>query len=545
MAELDPEQLGRIGIDPTTGSPLSQDVRNALLRKSTIDAATFRNEMSAAENRRRETDIQNVEVLRSQEQALGGFSSNILSLRNDIGKLGTGLASIAVLLQQDGNEQQNRLRQEQETQRRLTERQIRIGKENEVEQKIQNALAAPVQNIAPKVADTFGKIGAALGILFGGWLTKQTVDAIKASEEGNTKLFNEIRWNIIKGLGIAAGGLFAIKAGFGIVMRTIGGIASGLTKLLIAKPLAIAAALLPKVPKPGGAPPPGKKPGKGGGPGIFGTLFGGISAFMNARNGEYVDTAMLVLSMFGPGRLVKGLMGIGYAADEIAEAFGLNIFGKDPNAQKRASAVVEEALKLKNKTKSSESPKPSSSTTPPTAQPQSSMMGQPASAAPTPAPASAPTPAAAQPSAELVKKFEMAWQYRNNGFARGRIEDEWRKMSPEEKQMAIEWAKSKGYDWKEMKLQAPSAQTNLPQQSSPTSAIPAQITTPPPAEPQKVGELPEAKPSVTMIRSSSGQNQQPNVPLTNGPLTDVPFIGSANPDNFYALYSQLNYNVVM
>ena len=96
-----------------------------------------------------------------------------------------------------------------------------------------------------------------------------------------------------------------------------------------------------------------------------------------------------------------------------------------------------------------------------------------------------------------------------------------------------------------MKLQAPSAQTNLPQQSSPTSAIPAQITTPPPAEPQKVGELPEAKPSVTMIRSSSGQNQQPNVPLTNGPLTDVPFIGSANPDNFYALYSQLNYNVVM
>ena len=545
MAELDPEQLGRIGIDPTTGSPLSQDVRNALLRKSTIDAATFRNEMSAAENRRRETDIQNVEVLRSQEQALGGFSSNILSLRNDIGKLGTGLASIAVLLQQDGNEQQNRLRQEQETQRRLTERQIRIGKENEVEQKIQNALAAPVQNIAPKVADTFGKIGAALGILFGGWLTKQTVDAIKASEEGNTKLFNEIRWNIIKGLGIAAGGLFAIKAGFGIVMRTIGGIASGLTKLLIAKPLAIAAALLPKVPKPGGAPPPGKKPGKGGGPGIFGTLFGGISAFMNARNGEYVDTAMLVLSMFGPGRLVKGLMGIGYAADEIAEAFGLNIFGKDPNAQKRAAAVVEEALKLKNKTKSSESPKPSSSTTPPTAQPQSSMMGQPASAAPTPAPASAPTPAAAQPSAELVKKFEMAWQYRNNGFARGRIEDEWRKMSPEEKQMAIEWAKSKGYDWKEMKLQAPSAQTNLPQQSSPTSAIPAQITTPPPAEPQKVGELPEAKPSVTMIRSSSGQNQQPNVPLTNGPLTDVPFIGSANPDNFYALYSQLNYNVVM
>ena len=80
--------------------------------------------------------------------------------------------------------------------------------------------------------------------------------------------------------------------------------------------------------------------------------------------------------------------------------------------------------------------------------------------------------------------------------------------------------------------------------SSPTSAIPAEITTPPPAEPQRVGELPEAKPSLTMIKTSNNQVQQPNVPLTNGPLSDVPFISSANPDNFYALYSQLNYNVV-
>jgi len=547
MAELDPEKLGRVGIDPTTGSPLSQEVRNALLRKSTIDAATFRNEMSASENRRKEVDIQNAEVIRSQEQALIGFNSNIQSLRTDIGKLGTGLASIALLLQQDGAEEQNRLRQEQETQRRLTERQVRVGKENEIEQKIQNALAAPVQNITPKVSDTFGKIGAALGILFGGWLTKQTVDAIKASEEGNTKLFNEIKWNIIKGLGIVGGGLLAIKAGFGLVMRTIGGIGRGLSRLLIAKPLAIAAALLPKAVRPS-SPPPGQKP-SGRGSGIFGTLFGGISAFMNAKNGEYVDTAMIALSMFGPGRLVKGLIGIGYAADEIAEAFGLNIFGKDPNAQKRAAAVVEEALKLKNKAASGEFAKSTPSSAPPaTAKPQTSMMGQ----VPSAPPAAAPTEA--QPSTEMVKKFEMAWQYRNNSFARGRIESEWEKMTPEQKQMAVEWAKTKGYDWNEMKLQAPAASSVTPmvpptemssaQQSTPGLAIPAQITTPPPAEPQRVGELPEAKPSLTMIKTSNGQNQQANVPLTNGPLSDVPFINSANPDNFYALYSQLNYNVV-
>jgi hypothetical protein len=542
MAELDPEKLGRVGIDPTTGSPLSQEVRNALLRKSTIDAATFRNEMSASENRRKEVDIQNAEVIRSQEQALIGFNSNIQSLRTDIGKLGTGLASIALLLQQDGAEEQNRLRQEQETQRRLTERQVRVGKENEIEQKIQNALAAPVQNIAPKVADTFGKIGAALGILFGGWLTKQTVDAIKASEEGNTKLFNEIKWNIIKGLGVVGGGLLAIKAGFGLVMRTIGGIGRGLTRLLIAKPLAIAAALLPKVPKPGRTPPPGKGPGGGRGLGIFGTLFGALDAFMNFQNGENVDGVMrtlaLVLPAVGPLGVVKGLMAVGANADFIAEAFKHNLFGKDPNAAKIVEAA--EAEKAKSKKKPSSKPpaastKPTPSATPPAAQPQTPMMG-------TPAPA-APAPTLTKEQQDKYNQATSALQGPFAGVARGKVTDYYNKMTPEEQKTFKDYLSTRPQSeqnlYSFLKETAPSSSAN-----SPASTIPAQITTPPAAEPQRVGELPEAKPSLTMIKTSNGQNQQPNVPLTNGPLSDVPLINSANPDNFYVLYSQLSYNVV-
>jgi hypothetical protein len=543
MAELDPEKLGRVGIDPTTGSPLSQEVRNALLRKSTIDAATFRNEMSASENRRKEVDIQNAEVIRSQEQALIGFNSNIQSLRTDIGKLGTGLASIALLLQQDGAEEQNRLRQEQETQRRLTERQVRVGKENEIEQKIQNALAAPVQNITPKVSDTFGKIGAALGILFGGWLTKQTVDAIKASEEGNTKLFNEIKWNIIKGLGIVGGGLLAIKAGFGLVMRTIGGIGRGLSKLLIAKPLAIAAALLPKVPKPGRTPPPGKGPGGGRGLGIFGTLFGALDAFMNFQNGENVDGVMrtlaLVLPAVGPLGVVKGLMAVGANADFIAEAFKHNLFGKDPNAAKIVEAA--EAEKAKSKKKPSSKPpaastKPTPSATPPAAQPQTPMMG-------TPAPAAAPAPTLTKEQQDKYNQATSALQGPFAGVARGKVTDYYNKLSPEDQKTFKDYLSTRPQSeqnlYSFLKETAPSSSTN-----SPASTIPAQITTPPAAEPQRVGELPEAKPSLTMIKTSNGQNQQANVPLTSGPLSDVPFINSANPDNFYALYSQLNYNVV-
>jgi hypothetical protein len=537
MAELDPEKVGRSGVDPVTGSILSPEVRNALLKKTTVDASILRNDILAIESSRKEVDKQNVEVIRGQENALLGFNSNIQAIRTDIAKLGTGLSTIALLLQQDNVEEQNKIRAEQENQRLLTERKIRIGKESEIEQKIQNAIAEPVQKLVPKVDDIFGKIGSALGILFGGWLTNQVVQAINASEEGNTKLFNDIKFNIIKNVGIAVGGLVAIKAGFSLIKRTIGSIASGLTKLFISKPLAFVAGLIPglgnrKPPTPGQGP----RSSGGKGPGIFGNLFAGISAFMNAKNGEYVDTAMIALSMFGPGKFVKGLMGIGFAADQIAEIFGMNIFGKDPNYKKQAASVVEEALKQKGNVVSKlESISPTSLppektvTAPsPVSQPQTPMMGE----------QSAPTTA---PSSDMEKKFEMAWQYRNNPMARGRIESEWNKMSSEQQQQAKTWAQTKGYNWNEMKLKDTISMGSKTEEAKIT---PAQMTTPP-KEPQQVGQLPEPKPSLTMIKTSNMQNRQSNPPLTNGPLTDVPLINSANPDNFYVLYSQLNYNVVM
>jgi hypothetical protein len=550
MSELDPEKVGRSGVDPVTGSPLSQEVRSALLKKSTIDASVFQN----IESRRAQTDAQNAELSRGQNEALLGFNSTLQAIRTDIVKLGTGLSGIALLLQQDATEDQSKVRVDQEKERRLAERQIRIGKENEIEQKIQNAVTEPVQRLVPKVNDIFGRIGAALGILFGGWLTNQTVQAIKASEEGNTKLFNDIRFNILKNVGIAVGGLFAIRAGFSLIKRTIGAIASGLTKLLIAKPLALAATLLPGR-KQSAPPKPGAKPG-GGVLGGLGKLLTGLSSAMNLKNKEYTDAVLGALSLFakapGPIGIVAKVAGVAFTLDEIAEAFGKNIFGdeRDKIINDAAASAKKELEKLKKPTSekpTSEkptsppivSPKPAPSTTPPAAplvaQPQTPMMGE----------QKPSTPPA--PSPDMEKKFEQAWQYRNNPMARGRIEDAWNKMTPDQQQQAKTWAQTKGYDWNEMKLKDAVDMSDLKQQPSKTENVeitPAQMTTPP-KEPQQVGQLPEPKPSLTMIKTSSSQQQQPNPPLTNGALTDVPLINSANPDNFYVLYSQLNYNVVM
>ena len=546
MAELDPEKVGASGFDPVTGSPLSQEVRNALLKKSIIDRSTFRNEILESENRKREIDNQTVRVIQSQEQALLGFNSNIQALRADIGKLGTGLASIALLLQQDASEEVSRTRTEQERERRLAEQQTRIGKENEIEQKIQNSLVEPVQKLTPKMSDIFGKIGTALGILFGGWLTNQVVQAIQASEDENTRLFNNIKFNIIKNLALVGGGLLAIKAGFSLVKNTIGRIASGLTKLLIVKPLVAASALLTgRGIGSGGGPKPGE-PKPGGGLPSVGRFITFLSGLMNFKNKENVDGTLALMTTFlsrGPGALgmIGKLAGIAFTADEIAEAFGKNIFD-DSNLNKKVDQIAQFFKKKDTEnTPPPASTKPASSSAPPAAapssapaaQPQTPMMGE-------------QKPSTPPPSPEMVSKFEQAWQNRNNPFARSKIEDAWSQMTPEQKQQAKDWGASKGYNWSEMKLSDPSPAMVSPQSNNQTTG-----TTPPAAQvsmpekpPTQVGQLPEPQPSVTMIKSSNNTNQQANVPLTSGALTDVPLINSANPDNFYVLYSQLNYNVV-
>jgi len=540
MAELDPEKVGRSGVDPVTGSILSSEVRNALLKKSTIDASVFQN----IENRRAQTDAQNAELSKGQNEAFLGFNSTLQAIRADIVKLGTGLSGISLLLQQDALEDQNKIKVEQEKERLLAERQIRIGKESAIEQKIQNAVAEPVQRLVPKVNDIFGRIGTALGILFGGWLTKQVVDAIKASEEGNTKLFNEIRFNIVKNVGIVIGGLVAIRAGFSLIKRTIGTIARGLTKLLIAKPLALAASLIPglggrKPPSVPGTPTP--KDGKFGLMSLIGKTITGMSGVMNFLNGENIDGALAALTFLpGKGWIFKGIRaaaGIAFTLDEVSEAFGGNLTGEKKkqlqDQQKQAEGDKATPAESKPVAPKVDTPQTSTPVAPKVDTPQTS----------TPVAPKVDTPQTSTPVAPKVDTPQSPTKPEVTSQSISTPQ-----VTPQETMMGDQKpSTSAPSPDMEKKLKDAVDMSDLKEQPSKTKSAeisPAQVTMPP-KEPQQVGQLPEPKPSLTMIKTSSGQQQQSNPPLSNEPLTDVPLINSANPDNFYVLYSQLNYNVVM
>lgn len=78
------------------------------------------------------------------------------------------------------------------------------------------------------------------------------------------------------------------------------------------------------------------------------------------------------------------------------------------------------------------------------APPQAPSSAQPTVAPAPPQPAPAPTSTL---SSEQLKNYQLAWQYHNNPFARGRIRDAFGKLSPEDQRKFREYAKLQRHDW--------------------------------------------------------------------------------------------------
>ena len=526
-----------------------------------------------------------------QTQEISALKNTVDALRVETTTLNKGLVSISNLIQQDSVVEKQQEAEKVESERKLAEKNVRLGKESQLEQNITNSLVTPVQALQQKVGNIFARIGEALTTLFAGWLTNQGIEALKAASEGNKEKLEEIKDNVLKGIGDAVKVFTAIKVGFDLVIKTITGVTAKITGFVTKLALAPIKALTNTL---RGAPLlqnifPGPKPGsKPSGPGLIGGLFSGINSWLNFKNGENVDAIMNAALLLPTPPIVRGLLGLGVLADDISEVFGGNLFGKNPNYERKAKEIVAEAEKQKETEKpasttaakvtststaqtplmgdkkdeksetdpknmtpgpvsgsaniqpTSDSGTSTTSGSSPTSTAQTPMMSS-SSAATTAPPASVvqpQTPAIPPPSPEMTKNFQMAWDNRKNGLVRGRIESAWNNMTVEQQQQAKIWAKSTDKDWTEMKLiEKPPTVQAVP--------LPSAQVQPLPKPTQNVGELTEPAPNVVMMPSGQSNNQQSSISQapTNG--TDTPLISSSNPDNFYVLYSQLNYNVVI
>jgi len=597
MAEIDLKSVADSGVDPITGSPLSKEVRQAIFNNTSISSSIFRNNQTFISKYTQDNE-EKVQLIESNQQYISSLGFQIQSLQQQVNNLNAGLIQISTLIQNDAQVEQQRILSQADRDRKLAEEEVRIGKENQIEKKLESALVAPVTKITPKLTDIFGRIQSALGFLFAGWLTDQIVKYFDEQQKGDTNNLKKIKNNIIKHLGYAVGALLLIKGGFNLIIKTLGSVVMKITGLIGKIITAPIKAVVNQTKKLIGGGEKGVTEGatkgvvegeaKGAGEGILKNVSRGLGGIartaVNAVVGvsEFVERkkegqttlqagAGTLGSMYAaekgaelgakllPGPLkLPGMIG-GGAAGFILGGKGIDFLtGANKPETKESSKPTTPTQTTTKATKPTEPIQTTTKKSEPTvsAIPESNKKNTENQEKSTTVASSGTgnfnfnidtskpeiqrienssnsqpqTPAIPPPpSSEMSSKFQMAWDNRNNPLARGRIESAWDQMSPEQQQQAKIWAQTKGYNWNEMKLKEKSANLQAP----PKPSVP-------------VGSLPEAKPTIIMA-SQNGQNQVSSPPPapSNISLSDVPLIRSSNPDNFYTLYAQLNYNVVM
>ena len=105
--------------------------------------------------------------------------------------------------------------------RQAAEAGLRSGKEQQIESRIQMALMAPIKRVGAKLKFGLNRLTSFFAILLGGWLIDKTVSFLRALSEGNQDKVKEIRVTILKGLLLAGGALFLLKAGLTKITFTL------------------------------------------------------------------------------------------------------------------------------------------------------------------------------------------------------------------------------------------------------------------------------------------------------------------------------------
>ena len=506
---------------------------------------------------------------------LVGLQGQLNTIRSEIFTTNVNLQGIGGLIQSDSLQDQRKLLEEREQEKKLLELKIRQGQENQLEQKVSTSLQSPLISTEKKLNSTFGNITKSLGALFGFFGIK-VIQGIQSSAKLGLGALKGIG-DLLKGsFGFITSTIGTLSRGFTSILSGIGGITGKVIKslsALAASPFKAIANLVTSLLSGlrTAAPVAAVTAGVSGlgslllkALGIGARTSTAIDAVTNFQEGDYTTSAVNAAATFAPIALPAYLLGgmkltgneldlsnfnPSGIADSASSAFsGLMEYGSNVlsgsglnldflnNSAPKVEGTVEEG----SQSVQPQNPMvPSTATTPapaPVAEPQNPIILTTTTQAPVAEPQNAMIP---EPSQEMIKNFELAFKYKDNAMMRGRIESTWKNMIPVEQQQAKKWVESKGYSWSVMRLPDP---VQMPSSSGPVRlpVIPFDPKSPPKPN---LGTLPEPPPDVVVLENNK---EQPSsvIARDSQTLTDVPLIPSGNTDNFYTLYSQVNYNVV-
>ena len=487
--------------------------------------------------------------------SLVGLQGQLNTVRSEIVTTNVNLQGIGRLIQSDSLQDQRKLLEEREQEKKLLELKIRQGQENQLEQKVSTSLRSPLISTEKKLNSTFGNITKALGALFGFFGIK-VIQGIQSSAKLGLGALKGIG-DLLKGsFGFITSTIGTLSRGFTSILSGIGGITGKVIKslsALAASPFKAIADLVKSLLSGlrTAAPVAAATAGVSGAASLLLKALGigartstAIDAFTNFQEGNYAESAINAAATFAPFSLpaiaLSGMKATGNELDlsninfsEIANSASSGFSGLMKSGSDFLSGSGLNLDFLNNP-----APKVEGTVEQGSAEPQNPIIPT----TTTQAPAAEPqNPIIPEPSQEMIKNFELAFKYRdtNNTMIRGRIESTWKNMSPVEQQQAKKWVESKGYSWSVMRLPDP---VQMPSSSGPVR-LPVILFDPKSPPKPNLGTLPEPPPDVVVLENNK-EDPSSVIARDSQTLTDVPLIPSGNPDNFYTLYSQVNYNVV-
>jgi hypothetical protein len=509
----DPVTIAQTGVDPTTGSYLSSERRKAIFRSTRVSGFTggggggetgrggaivVRPQTSLVDKAQ---DLQ----IQTAQQSVVGLQEQIQRVRVEVLNINTGLNNLAQQIANDSALEQRENLTKIENERKLNEKKVRIGRERELENRIANALLKPVVAIQQKLEPLFNRIMNALGFMFLGWLTNQGIEALKANAEGNKTKLEEIFRSVTNGVIVAARGFIFVNRVFGSITKIIFSVTRGIVRLTSG----LISGLFRGIATLGRMVAGGIKSLFTGGKVAATTTKVASTATktgIKSTAGKLPLLSLATGAIFGTGRLLQGdttgaLMEYGSGLASTLPGWGTAAsFSIDAAIIARDFGAFKGTPLEKNQPKT---PKPTPS--------KSGAYSE------TPAPSPPPKKPSVQPATP---------------------------MAPESPTFNF------SVDTTNMSAPEPlSPQANITQNqvgeniAQPTNVVQAQISIPQITTPN-VGALIEPAPNVIMT-SSGGAGNQPQPAQQVEPAGDTPLIQSSNPENFYSLYSQLNYNVVM
>jgi len=223
--------VAQSGVNPATGEYLSSGQRKALFKKRTVSTEKVFGKPGAL------VKINNLEsiVKTGKDEEKKGESSTdteslgtrVSSLEKSIVTIQESIKKLSEFLVDDAKKEQQLLLKGQKTEDITKEKQKRRRKESGLEsvaKGIGNTLLAPIKAIGGKVKGILSRVLEFLKILFVGWLTDKGIKAFRAYMDGNKEEFERIRNNILGALGIVAGIIAGVSGGLAAIPGLVLGI---------------------------------------------------------------------------------------------------------------------------------------------------------------------------------------------------------------------------------------------------------------------------------------------------------------------------------